>query len=347
MKTLVCIIGVFSLISILALSSKLGSQFDVSERKHTISIQSVHGNNSSVVVEIDKKIGFSNQLSNGGFQLAVTTLVFNQGLYLREWIEFHKLMGIQLFVVFDDNSTDNTVDVLEPYIYSGVVILVHAKKSFSMCAERDPSKIWHLHDACQNAVFNYALVQLRGKVGWMCNFDVDEFLWTPENGVSLSLLLRTTYYGYDKIDVVSMVFGTNNISQPVVDRLVIDTYTRRALAVPLPLFTPYDGDRFGHKSLYRPTMIHSLGVHDAVCDFYCKVAVISPLASDIRMNHYQYKSRAEQHLKSILNGNPTLDINPEKELVMNEVEDTSIRYIIPVLVQQLLLPAEESFNLLS
>jgi hypothetical protein len=58
MKTLLCIIGVFSLISILALSSKLGSQFDVSERKHTISIQSVHGNNSSVVVEIDKKIDF-------------------------------------------------------------------------------------------------------------------------------------------------------------------------------------------------------------------------------------------------------------------------------------------------
>ncbi len=40
--------------------------------------------------------------------LAVTTLVLNQGKYLCEWIEIQKLMGFQLFIIFDDNSTDNT-----------------------------------------------------------------------------------------------------------------------------------------------------------------------------------------------------------------------------------------------
>ena len=370
-----------------------GGQFDVSERKHTVWFERVYRNLSHEVVEVDRRIGVSNQVvsssssssssggssnnnnnnnsnssssssssSSGLVQLAVVTLVLNQGMYLREWIEFHRLMGVQLFVIFDDNSTDNTVGVLEHYISSGVVILVHAKRSFTMCAERDPSNVWHLQYLCQNAVFNYALSQLRGKVVWMCNFDVDEFLWTPEGGAPLSLLLRTTYAGYDKIDITSIVFGTNNISHPIttttttttttIDALVIDAYTRRALAGPYPRFTPYDGDRFGHKSLYRPGSVDGVGVHDAGCSSSssssgsCVVAKISPLSSDIRMNHYQYKSRAEQRLKSVLNGNPTIDINPEKESVMNEVEDTSIRYIIPALVQQLLLSSSSAYRVL-
>ena len=361
----VCVLFFFLILMMiqLLLLNFTGRQFDVSERKHTVWFERVHGGNlSHEVVEVDRQIGFSDQIASrssssssssnsgggGGLQhkqqqllLAVATLTLNQGMYLREWIEFHRLMGVELFVIFDDNSTDNTVGVLEHYIASGVVILVHAKRSFSMCAERDPSNVWHLQALCQNAVFNYALSQLRGKVEWMCNFDVDEFLWTPEGGAPLSLLLRTTYAGYDKIDIVSIVFGTNNIPQPIpADTLVIDAYTRRAFAGQVyPYFTPYDSDRFGHKSLYRPGSIGGVGVHDAVCksSASCVVAKIAPLASDIRMNHYQYKSRAEQRLKSILNGNPTIDINPEKEFIMNEVEDTSIGYVASALVQHLLL----------
>jgi hypothetical protein len=47
----------------------------------------------------------------------------NEALYLREWIEFHRLAGVGHFHVFDDGSTDGTIDVLKPYVERGLITL--------------------------------------------------------------------------------------------------------------------------------------------------------------------------------------------------------------------------------
>ena len=99
---------------------------------------------------------------------AVATLVLNQGRYLREWIEFHSLMGVGLFVIFDDNSTDATASVVRKYVEAGTVHLVHAKASFDECVGHRSTS--HFQGPCQTAVFNFALSQLRGKVVWCVCF---------------------------------------------------------------------------------------------------------------------------------------------------------------------------------
>ncbi len=101
--------------------------------------------------------------------LAVATLVLNQGRYLREWIQFHRVMGVDLFLIFDDNSTDATTTVLGDFVASGVVHLVHARASFPECAERY-FLTRHYQGRCQKTVFNFALSQLRGKVAWYAFF---------------------------------------------------------------------------------------------------------------------------------------------------------------------------------
>jgi hypothetical protein len=274
-------------------------------------------------------------------ELAVSTLVLNQGMYLREWIEFHKLMGFQLFLIFDDNSTDNTVEVLREYITGGVVLLVHAKTSFaSSCSviRRDPN-VHHIQSSCQKTVFNYALNLFRGKVKWAGNFDVDEFLWTTNAAITpswmpLPELLNSRYAEYDAIDIISIVFGTSNLSVPD-DRLVVSKLTHRALAGKYPRFTPYDGNRFGRKALYRPDRIWYVDIHSAKCFIFCHTAYVYPLADDLQMNHYQYKSFAEMEAKAIVNVNPPLKFNPEKEALLNEVEDLRIQFIIPKLMERL------------
>ena len=51
----------------------------------------------------------SPSLSHNGVVLAVCVRLKNEGLYLREWIEFHRLAGVDFFHVFDDASQDATV----------------------------------------------------------------------------------------------------------------------------------------------------------------------------------------------------------------------------------------------
>ena len=251
--------------------------------------------------------------------LAVTTLLRNQAPYLVEWVEFHTRMGFDLFIIFDDNSTDESVATLQPYIASGRVVVVHARDSFYGCSHRDPARNKHLQAPCQRVVFNYARHQLLRKTVWMGNFDVDEFIWTPRGSISvIPSLLNYRYGGYDRVRIVGSVFGGNNISEPV-RTPVISTYTRRARADP-----PFeDGLRFGHKELYRPDRVGGTDVHSSWC-WTCATITIPPLAPDLRMNHYQYKSRTEQRDKAVQNGNERLEVDPAVEAVVNEVEDTDI-----------------------
>lgn len=257
--------------------------------------------------------------------LAVATLALNQGRYLREWIEFHRLMGFQLFLIFDDGSTDKTFDVLTPYVKQGTVVLVHARRSFAACLGEHRKGQEHQQARCQEAVFNYARSRLSGKVAWMGNFDVDEFVWTPRTGQTVArLLTHSKLASYDRIDLVGLVFGTSNVSEPS-DGSVLEKFTRRAKSN-LGLGS-YHGPNFAHKSLYRPEGVGFVSVHLPWC-VLCGSLVIAPLSSDIRLNHYQYKSRAEQQAKAVLNGNPSLSVNPEVEASMNEVEDCDILHVV-------------------
>ena len=63
--------------------------------------------------------------------------------------------------------------------------------------------------------------------------------------------------------------------------------------------------------------------------------MIKTLGDDLRMNHYQYKSKQEQLLKANMNGNDQIQPKKEKDAVMNEVEDNSIFYLIPILKERL------------
>jgi hypothetical protein len=53
--------------------------------------------------------------------LAVCAIAKNEGSYLQEWIEYHHLLGVEKFYLYDNESTDNTAEVLKPYVEKGLV----------------------------------------------------------------------------------------------------------------------------------------------------------------------------------------------------------------------------------
>ena len=57
--------------------------------------------------------------------LVVCAVFRNEARFLREWIEFHRLVGADKFVLFDNHSVDDFRSVLRPYVESGIVSLHH------------------------------------------------------------------------------------------------------------------------------------------------------------------------------------------------------------------------------
>lgn len=53
--------------------------------------------------------------------LAVCAIAKDEGPYFKEWIEYHRLVGVGKFYIYDNESTDDTKKILEPYIASGLV----------------------------------------------------------------------------------------------------------------------------------------------------------------------------------------------------------------------------------
>ena len=56
-------------------------------------------------------------------ELALCAIFRDEARFLKEWIEFHKLVGVTTFYLYNNLSEDDYNAVLEPYIASGEVKL--------------------------------------------------------------------------------------------------------------------------------------------------------------------------------------------------------------------------------
>lgn len=146
--------------------------------------------------------------------LAVAAVYRNEAVYLREWIEFHRLVGVERFFLYNNRSTDDHLTVLAPYIEEGTVVLedfleppppLLVKSCYQRCVET------HREDA-----------------RWIAFIDLDEFLFSP-TGTPLPEILRDYEYA-PGVAVNRMPFGPSGHGVPPAG-LVIESYVRRPKVV--------------------------------------------------------------------------------------------------------------------
>ena len=58
------------------------------------------------------------------YELAIGAIFRDEAPYLKEWIEFHKLVGCEHFYLYNNASTDNFYEIQESYIANGEVDLI-------------------------------------------------------------------------------------------------------------------------------------------------------------------------------------------------------------------------------
>jgi len=191
--------------------------------------------------------------------LSVATMFKNERRWLREWLEFGLMMGVEHFYLYDNNSTDSPLEILQSYIDGGYVTYipwppkeidpwkvttVQEKEQwewFRDCLETCLANLWTVHTQgpCQMAAFSDAILRTKGGVSrWLGIWDVDEFIF-PRVGTeyrSLAALLHDRYRDTDHIKVDGNNFGTSgHVERPgrrdpsdVLPALLTEEYIYRA-----------------------------------------------------------------------------------------------------------------------
>lgn len=142
------------------------------------------------------------------YKVSICAIFKNEAKYLREWIEFHLLVGVDHFYLYNNFSDDNYLDVLAPYIESGLVSLFD----------------WSIPQG-QMKAYKDCLERYRDESLWIGMIDIDEFV-VPVKFNSIYEFLSQYDHKYGSILIYWKNYGTGGIISRNIDtQLVTEDFT--------------------------------------------------------------------------------------------------------------------------
>ena len=129
--------------------------------------------------------------------VAIAAILKNEAPYIKEWIEYHKYIGIERFYLYDNASTDNVLDVLQPYINDGTVIY-----RWLALIDLDEFIVPVEHDNIKDFLRNYEKYPAVG-INWLL-FDSNGYETKPE-GLVIENFTRVDYDNPNNLHIKSIV----------------------------------------------------------------------------------------------------------------------------------------------
>ena len=231
-------------------------------------------------------------------QLIMTLLVKNEENMLEENLLFHKAMGVDSFIITDNNSTDSTPEIIRKYKQKGWIKEVIEEKATDY-----EQKEW-----VDRMIWKAKTIY---KADWIINADADELWYSPSGNLKTDLSathanvlnceMRSVYpeenrpfWQWDKV--------VRPVSEP--ERYDLSTYS---------IF-----ERQNKKVIHRSAgyLQISMGNH--------KVTMLPQLSTDsgIRIYHYNIRGK-QQFLEKMINGGRWSSIKADMEVAIG---DTSTNY---------------------
>ncbi len=144
-------------------------------------------------------------------KLAICTIQRNRGLWLKEWVAFHYLVGFRKFYIYLHKCTDNSADVI---------------KELSVKFDIECFVIPDDTITPQLACYGHAYREFGYKNDWIAFIDGDEFLYPVKADRVDSVLASFDYEKISALGVWWACFGSNNhINEP--SGLIVENYTMR------------------------------------------------------------------------------------------------------------------------
>ena len=261
--------------------------------------------------------------------LTVGAIYRNEGPYLREWVEFHRLVGVEKFFLYDNRSTDDHREQLAPYVADGTVEVTPWPD--------EPGQI---------TAYKHCVEHNRDRARWIAFIDLDEFLFSPALVPVPEVL--ADYESHPGVVVNWATFGTSG-HKTTPAGLVLENYTLRAR----------DDSVFNHhvKSVVDPRRtVGPRGVNPHAFVYTDGFAVDEtgrpvdrkPFGQTdrtsferLRINHYYIKSEADWESKRTAQRANSIGVRalPVWPAEAFSVPDESIRAYLPALREALLVNA--------
>lgn len=213
--------------------------------------------------------------------LAICAIIKNEGPYLKEWIAFHLLQGVEHFFLYDNGSTDDTEEILSELIERNIVTY----KPFPGNAMQLP--------AYADCLRGLKMLSADSRPRWLAFIDVDEFLHTTNHKNTIAGVLKE-YEDACAVVVHWMLYGSNG-NEKKDGRLCIERFTASASSTNPHVKSIVQPE---YAEVYRdPHSFANTGSvvnerNDAVAD-KTPLFFDNPSSNILRISHFVTKSREE------------------------------------------------------
>ncbi|MEE9190242.1 MAG: glycosyltransferase family 92 protein [Candidatus Neomarinimicrobiota bacterium] len=278
--------------------------------------------------------------------LAIVAIFKNEDPYLLEWIEFHRLMGVDHFFLYDNDLEKSSTNLLSPYEKIGIVTRIPFPNLPGL--KDSHNKLYTLN--IQQLAYGDCLLRFRQHYQYLIMLDLDEFIYPVSNKhdsvvAALNELKSDDIKG---IEVNWTNFGSSgHVKKP--SGLVIENYLKRigqiehrgTAMVKSIGNTKYISRRYSYSNVHQ--FIYRFSVIDIFKKFiWGKPRVLRHGEANalFKLNHYKFKSFEEYQRRALINGGwlegtKTEENFRELDPILNQVEDRDILRFLPKLKSRL------------
>lgn len=253
------------------------------------------------------------------YKVSICAIFKNEAPYLREWLEFNHIVGVEHFYMYNNNSEDDFRPVLAPYIEKGWATLIE----------------WP-YDQQQMECYKDCIKNFSGETKWLGFIDIDEFI-VPKSTDNIYDYLKRFEQNRGSVKLYWRLYGSSGKMTRNLDGLVTEDFT-----VCWPKYSEtgkcfyntafgFDADSQKNGCLHHSFWakynknIPPINIFDHVC-----VGNINRADGDdfpIQLNHYFTKSYNEYAMKRA-KGDVFFKNNPHDEAYFyeHEMKCTSMDY---------------------
>lgn len=222
------------------------------------------------------------------YNFSVCALFKNEAKYLKEWIEYHLLIGIDHFYLYNIDSLDPFIKILSPYIEKKIVTLVHWH---DFIGEQDDENIfkWALGTqipAYENAARLHAVRETK----WLVFLDINEFLVSPQTSSIASILDK--YSEYPGVSLACDYFDANSKKFTVPRRKLLIETVEMTKAPEKTL------QKTVCKTIFKPDQLQGFLWPPYKCTFKDNNMPIAMAKRELRINHYANRDEGFFYAKS-------------------------------------------------
>lgn len=139
------------------------------------------------------------------YRLSLCLIFKNEAPFLKEWLEYHSMLGVEHFYMYNNNSTDNFREIIQPYIEKGIITLIE----------------WP-YEQSQFKAYKDCYDRFRFETNWLSFLDADEFICLKYQNNIVNWLSK--FDKYPAVNIHWLMFGTGGVVEHDYSSNVIEQY---------------------------------------------------------------------------------------------------------------------------